>query len=100
MHAFALYGVAAFWWQSGKARDNSLLYFVEGASDEALAWGKKKKNQTVLKETSITRIDNVLRAVFLNSYSIKKKTLVIKIRKTEMQTGGNTAYVALLPHII
>lgn len=33
---------------------------------------KKKKNQTVLKETSITRINNVLRAVFLNSYSIKK----------------------------
>lgn len=61
---------------------------------------QKKKNQTVLKETSITRINNVLRAVFLNSYSIKKKTLVIKIRKTEMQTGGNTAYVALLPHII
>lgn len=43
MHAFALYGVAAFWRQSGKARDNSLLYFVERARDEALAWGKKKK---------------------------------------------------------
>lgn len=45
MHVFALYGVTAVWWQSGEARDNSLVYFVERASDEALAWGKKKKKK-------------------------------------------------------
>lgn len=73
MHVFALYGVTAVWWQSGEARDNSLVYFVERASDEALAWGKKKKKtQTVPKETSITRINNVLRAVFLDSYLTQK----------------------------